>query len=301
MKKAWLLSVLILLLVVPALFAQEFNCKVQINTQQVQGFDRSVVSDLKTAMTEFMNNRKWSNYNFAPEERIECTLLFTVSQIVSNDEFKGTFSLIMQRPVYKTDYRSPLINMIDKNIQFKYQASQAMNFSENTYSDNLTSLLAFYADMMLGIYFDSFTPDGGTVFYNKAMTVVQTAQNSGYTGWQSFESEKNRYHFVEQYLNKAYEPLRTFLYRYHRKGLDIMSNDVVAGRKVILQSLSLLKQVYNKRPGLYDLQLLMDAKRNEIISIFSKATPAEKNTMINIMSEVDAPNGTRYREVLNRR
>jgi len=297
MKKTGLFLIIIFLLTT-GIVAQEFNCKVNINTQQVQGFDRSVVSDLKTAMTEFINNRKWSSYNFAPEERIECTLLFTVSQIVSSDEFKGTFTLIMQRPVYKTDYRSPLMNMIDKNIRFKYQPSQGMNFSDGTYSDNLTSLLAFYSYMMLGIDFDSFAPDGGTVFYQKAMSVVQSAQNSGYTGWQSFESEKNRYHFVEQYLNKAYEPLRTFLYQYHRKGLDVMADNVAQGRKVILSSLSLLKKVYDKRPGLYDLQLILDAKRGEIINIFSKATPSEKNAMINILTEVDAPNGTRYREVL---
>jgi len=297
MKKTGLFLIIIFLLTT-GIVAQIFNCKVNINTQQVQGFDRSVVSDLKTAMTEFINNRKWSSYNFAPEERIECTLLFTVSQIVSSDEFKGTFTLIMQRPVYKTDYRSPLMNMIDKNIRFKYQPSQGMNFSDGTYSDNLTSLLAFYSYMMLGIDFDSFAPDGGTVFYQKAMSVVQSAQNSGYTGWQSFESEKNRYHFVEQYLNKAYEPLRTFLYQYHRKGLDVMADNVAQGRKVILSSLSLLKKVYDKRPGLYDLQLILDAKRGEIINIFSKATPSEKNAMINILTEVDAPNGTRYREVL---
>ena len=199
MKKTSLLFFLVFLLT-SGLFAQEFICKVQINTQQVQGFDRSVVSNLKTAITDFMNNRKWTNYSFAPEERIECTLLFNVSQIISSDEFKGTFNIVMQRPVYKTDYRSPLLNMIDKNIQFKYQPSQAMNFSESTFSNNLTSLLAFYSYMMLGIDFDSFAPDGGTVFYEKAMTVVQTAQNSGFTGWQSFESEKNRYHFVEQFL-----------------------------------------------------------------------------------------------------
>ncbi len=299
MKKAGLF-LLLFMAFLPALLAQEFNCKVQINTQQVQGFDRSVVSDLKTAMTEFMNNRKWSNYNFAPEERIECTLLFTVSQIKS-DEFKGTFSIIMQRPVYHANYQSPLLNMIDKNIQFKYQSSQTMNFSEGSYSDNLTSLLAFYSYMMLGIDFDSFAPDGGTAFYEKAMSVVQSAQNSGYTGWQAFESEKNRYYFVEQFLNKAYEPLRTFLYQYHRKGLDVMADNVTAGRKVILSSLSLLKNVYDKRPGLFDLQLILDAKRNEIINIFSKATPSEKNTMLRIMSEVDAPNGTRYREVLRQR
>ena len=286
------------ILLATSLLAQEFNCKVEINTQQAQGFDRSVVTDLKTAMTEFMNNRKWSNYNFAPEERIECTLLFTVTQIISSDEFKGTFSIIMQRPVFRTTYLSPLLNMIDKNIRFKYLPSQAMNFSDGTYSGNLTSLLAFYSYMMLGIDFDSFALNGGTAFYQKAMSVVQSAQNSGYSGWQSFESEKNRYHFVEQYLNKAYEPLRTFLYQYDRKGLDVMAENVVEGRKVILKSLSLLKNVYDKRPGLYDLQLILDAKRGEIINIFSKATPTEKNDMINILSMVDAPNGTRYREVL---
>ncbi len=300
MKKTGLFFFFTFLMTVGA-YAQEFYCKVEINTQQVQGFDRSVVSNLKTAMTDFMDNRKWSNYNFAPEERIECTLLFTVSQIISSDEFKGTFTIIMQRPVFQTSYRSPLLNMIDKNIRFKYTPSQAMNFSEGAYSDNLTSLLAFYSYMMLGVYFDSFAPDGGTVYYEKAMSVVQSAQNSGYTGWQSYESEKNRYHFVEQYLNKAYEPLRTFLYQYHRKGLDVMADNVTEGRKVILNSLSLLKKVYNKRPGLYDLQLLLDAKRSEIINIFSKATPAEKNAMISILGEVDAPYGTRYREVLRQR
>jgi len=300
MKKTGLLFFLVFLLT-SGLFAQEFSCKVRINTQQVQGFDRSVVTNLKTAISDFMNNRKWTNYNFAPEERIECTLLFNVSQIISSDEFKGTFNIVMQRPVYKTDYRSPLLNMIDKNIQFKYQPSQAMNFSENTFAGNLTSLLAFYSYMMLGIDFDSFAPDGGTVFYEKAMDVVQTAQNSGFTGWQSYESEKNRYHFVEQFLNKAYEPLRTFLYQYHRKGLDVMADNMPKGRKAILNSLSLLKKVYDKRPGLYDMQLILDAKRGEIINIFSKATPAEKNTMIRILGEVDAPNGIRYREVLRQR
>ncbi|GMT44655.1 MAG: hypothetical protein IEMM0006_0487 [bacterium] len=300
MKKTGLLFFLVFLLT-SSLFAQEFSCKVRINTQQVQGFDRSVVTNLKTAISDFMNNRKWTNYNFAPEERIECTLLFNVSRIISSDEFKGTFNIVMQRPVYKTDYRSPLLNMIDKNIRFKYQPSQAMNFSENTFSNNLTSLLAFYSYMMLGIDFDSFAPDGGTVFYEKAMDVVQTAQNSGFTGWQSYESEKNRYHFVEQFLNKAYEPLRAFLYQYHRKGLDVMADNLPEGRKAILNSLLLLKKVYDKRPGLYDMQLILDAKRGEIINIFSKATPAEKNTMIRILGEVDAPNGIRYREVLRQR
>jgi len=297
MKKS--IFIAFLLMTAVSLSAQEFNCKVQINTQQVQGFDRSVVSDLQTAITDFMNNRKWTDYNFKPEERIECTLLFTVSQLISSNEFKGSFNIVMQRPVYKTNYRSPLLNMIDKNIQFHYTTSQAMNFSDNIFSDNLTSLLAFYAYMMLGIDFDSFANQGGTPYYEKAMAVVQTAQTSNFTGWQSHESQKNRYHFVEGFLNKAYVGLRTFLYQYHRQGLDVMADNVAVGRRKILASLSLLKSVDSKRPGLYDLQLILDAKRAEIINIFSKADMGEKNSMVNIMSQTDPPNGSRYRQVLS--
>jgi len=294
-----LLSFTLFLLISGGLFAQEFNCKVEINTQQVQGFDRSVIPDMKSAITDFMNNRKWTDYNFKPGERIECTLLFTLTKVISSDEFQGTFNIVMQRPVFNSDYRSSMLNMVDKNVQFRFTPSQSMNFVQNTYSDNLTSLLAFYAYMMLGIDFDSFASHGGSLYYQQAMSVVQTAQNSGFTGWQSQESQKNRYHFVEQFLNKAYDGLRNFLYQYHRQGLDVMADDLAGGRRKILSSLASLQSVYNKRPGLYDLQLLLDAKRAEIINIFSKAGISEKNSMLNIMSQIDAPNGSRYRKVLS--
>lgn len=297
MKKLLFITVVVLLTI--QLNAQEFNCKVQINTQQVQGFDRSVVSDMQSAITDFMNNRKWTSYNFKPEERIECSLLVTITKVVSSDEFKGTFNIVMQRPVFKSNYRSSLLNMVDKSVQFRYTPSQAMNFVENTYSDNLTSLLAFYAYMMLGVDFDSFAKLGGSLYYEQAMSVVQAAQGSGYAGWQAHESQKNRYHFAEGFQNKAYEGLRNFLYQYHRLGLDVMADDVISGRKEILASFSGLKEVYDKRPGLYDLQLLLDAKRSEIIQVFSKAEKDEKSKMVNIMGQIDPPNGNRYRQVLS--
>jgi hypothetical protein len=129
--------------------------------------------------------------------------------------------------------------------------------------------------------------------------VVQTAQTSGYGGWQSHESDKNRYHFVEGFQNKAYDGLRVFLYQYHRQGLDVMADDVVRGRAKILASLDQLKAVYQKRPGLFGLQLILDAKRPEIVNVFSKAEIGEKNKMVNLMSQIDPPNGNKYRQVLN--
>lgn len=278
--------------------AQEFHFKVDLNTQQVQNYDPTVITSLKTAMTQFLNNRKWTNYNFSPQERIECTLLFNITQITGSDRFSGNFHIIMERPVFHSDYHSPLLNMIDKNVRFEYTPAQNMNFVENSYTNNLTSLLAYYAYMILGIDFDTFAPDGGTPFYQQAMSIVQSAQNSSDPGWKAGEDTKNRYHFVEQLLNKAYEPLRQFLYQYHRQGLDMMAGNLDAGRKSVLASLQDLKQVYEKRPDLYDLQLILDAKRNELIGMFSKAPEDEKSQMVEIMSMIDPANGNHYREIL---
>lgn len=278
--------------------AQELNFKVELNTQQVQNYDPTVISSLKKAMTEFLNDRKWTNYNFTQAERINCTLLFNITQVVGSDQFSGNFHIILERPVFHSDYHSPLLDMIDKNIRFHYTASQNMNFVENSYTGNLTSLLAYYAYMVLGVDFDTFTPDGGTPFYQKAMSIVQSAQNSSDPGWGAMDGSKNRYYFVEQMLNKAYEPLRQFLYMYHRHGLDVMASDIDAGRKAVLASLQDLKRVYENRPDLYDLQLILDAKRNELIGMFSKAPEDEKSQMVDVMSIIDPANGNRYRAVL---
>ncbi len=297
-KKA--LLVMIALTLAVKIYSQEFICQIQINSRKVQGVDPTVFDDMKTAVFDFMNNRKWTNYNFKFEERIECTILITIDKAISSDEFKGQFNVVLQRPIYKTDYNSPLLNIIDKDVSFVFRPNQPLNFIENTYTDNLTSLLAYYAYFMLGQYFDTFSLDGGTDFYQKAMSVVQSAQNVNRKGWQSFESQKNRYHLVDEYINAAYEPLRTFLYDYHRKGLDVMFEQLETGRAEILKSLSYLKNVNDKRPGMYSMQVLLDAKRDEIINIFKKATPTEKSSMINIMKEVDPGNASRYQEVMRK-
>jgi hypothetical protein len=173
-----------------------------------------------------------------------------------------------------------------------------MNFVPGTFTDNLTALLAYYSYMMLGIDFDTFKQNGGTDFYQQAMNIVQSAQNATAPGWKSFEGDKNRYQFVEQMQNQAYGPLRSFLYQYYRNGLDMMYSNVEKGQQAILKSLANLAVVYNKRPGLYDLQLLIDSHRNEIIKIFSQAPVEEKNRVVSIMSEIDPANGSKYRDAL---
>jgi len=281
-----------------SLMSQEFLCNVQVQAKEIGGVDQSVFDELKTATFEFMNNRKWSNLNFKISERIECTFIFTITNAQQGgDEFAANLNIVLQRPIYGTDYNSVVLNMIDNDVVFKYIPSQNMEYVDNTFTDNLTSLLAFYAYIMIGLDQDTYSLYGGTPMYEKAMAVVTSAQNTRFKGWQAFEGNKNRFHMAENLLNSAYQSLRKFEYEYHRKGLDIMSKNVDGGRTAIAATLPYMKQVYDKRPGLYLFQLVLEAKRDEIINIFSEASPAEKVQMINIMQEIDPPNGSKYERV----
>ncbi len=293
-----LLVVFIVFLMAKSLMSQEFLCNVQVQAKEIGGVDQSVFDELKTATFEFMNNRKWSNLNFKISERIECTFIFTITNAQQGgDEFAANLNIVLQRPIYGTDYNSVVLNMIDNDIVFKYIPSQNMEYVDNTFTDNLTSLLAFYAYIMIGLDQDTYSLYGGTPMYEKAMAVVTSAQNTRFKGWQAFEGNKNRFHMAENLLNSAYQSLRKFEYEYHRKGLDIMSKNVDGGRTAIAATLPYMKQVYDKRPGLYLFQLVLEAKRDEIINIFSEASPAEKVQMINIMQEIDPPNGSKYERV----
>lgn len=279
--------------------AQEFLCNVQIQSQKIQGVDPSVFESMEKSIFEFMNNRKWSDQNFLIEERLECTMVITINQAnQGGDEFTGTLNIVLQRPIYNTDYNSVIINLVDNDFQFKYTPFQSMEYADNSFTDNLTQVMAFYAYLMLGLDYDTFSLYGGTAFFEKANSVVSVAQNTNFTGWQVFEGPKNRAQLVENILNTSYQTLRKMMYEYHRKGLDVMSDKVDPGRQAITASLGSLKTVYEKRPGLYYLQVILEAKRQEIMDIYSEATPAEKVSMINIMKEVDPPYGNRYDDVM---
>jgi hypothetical protein len=297
MRKILLISALLLLF--GNVSGQEFLCKIQILTPKIQGVDQSVFDAMKNSIYEFMNNRNWSDLNLKINERIECTMVFTINQATQGgDQFSGTLNIVSQRPIFGTSYMSLLTNMVDDNISFTYIPFQPMDFSDNSFNNNLTSILAFYAYLMLGIELDTFAKYEGTPFYQKAQAVANTAQSSNVPGWKAFESQKNRALLVENLLNQTFQAQRDFFYDYHRLGLDVMSKDTEGGRKTITNSLNYLKEIYGLNTSLYSYQVILEAKRQEIIDIFSEATPAEKMQMINIMKEIDPPNGNRYEAVM---
>ncbi len=274
---------------------------VSINTPKVEGTERKVYETMQNAIYEFMNNRKWSIYNVKEAERIECTILITINDRIGTDEFRGTLNVVVRRPVLNSAYNSVLLNSIDKNFQIRYVEFQPLDYSDGTFTSNLTSMLAFYSYTILGFYFDSFSPSGGTPFFEKAQEVVNVAQNTSEPGWKAFESEKNRWWLVNNYMNAANSGLRDFAFKYHRLGLDQMYEKVDQGRSSINESIELLQGIYNAKPGLYALQLIFDAKRDEIINIFSdqRVAPMEKTNVVNILKEIDPGSSSKYQAILD--
>jgi len=282
-------------------FAQEMNCIVSVSAQQIEGTDKKIFETLQNAIYEFINNRKWTNYNFRVEERIECTILITVNQRLSSNEFSGNINLVLRRPVLNSAYNSILLNYIDKGFQFTYTEFQPLDYNDGIFTSNLTSVLAFYTYMYLGLYFDSFSPNGGQAFLVKAQDVVTAAQNASEPGWKAFDGTRNRYWMAENFLNPSNSALRDFYYKYHRLGLDQMYEKIDAGRDNCTQSLDGIKTLFNTKPDLFALQLLTDAKRDEFINVYSdqRVPPTEKATVVNIFKEIDPSNGSKYQAILD--
>ncbi len=276
--------------------AQEFFCDVQVTSKQVSGTDKQIYETMQNAIYEFMNNRKWTNYAFEINERIECTMVITITTRNSN-VFTANLNLVLRRPIFNTNYNSVLLNYVDKDFKFEYIEYQPLDYSDNSFTSNLTSVLAFYSYIFLGMEFDSYSLYGGTQFYEKAEAVVSNAQNASAKGWKSYEDTRNRYWLIENLQNAAYKPLRKFFYMYHLKGLDAMYDNVEKGRSTITQSLDLLETVYEERPGLFFLKLITDAKRDEFVNIFKEGLVKEKSKAVEILKTIDPANTSKYQEI----
>jgi hypothetical protein len=280
--------------------SQELYCNVEVSSQQIQGSDRRIYETLKNAIYEFMNNQSWTNYNFKSNERIECSILFNVVDRPSPDYFRCDMTIALRRPVFNSTYNSVLLNYIDKDVEFEYIENQPLDFSTGIFTSNLTSILAFYAYVMIGLDFDSFQLDGGDPFYEAALSIVNSASSSGYKGWSSAEGVRNRYWLLENLTNASYSGIRNFYYEYHRKGLDIMYEEPEKGREVILGTLSYLQQVKQSRPSLLILQIISDSKRDEFVNVFSEGVATEKSNAVKLLNEIDPSNAMTYQKILQK-
>jgi hypothetical protein len=277
--------------------AQELNCKVTVNSDQVAGSDKQVFETLKTAVSEFMNNRKWTTDAFKNEERIDCDLQINVSERPATDQFKATIQVSVRRPVYKTNYYSPIFQYNDREFEFQYLENQTLDFNENSFNGNLTAVLGFYAYYIIGLDYDTFAMNGGTQYLQKALSVVNNAQNASENGWKAYGSTKNRYWLINNYLDGSFSALRETMYNYHRKGFDMMADNKDAARATVLESIVNLKKVHEVKPLSFNLAVFFTAKSTELINLFSGAFPDEKAKVLNTLNEIDPTNANNYSKI----
>lgn len=294
--------VLILIVLFPsASFAQELNCNVQVSAQRIQGSNRQVFENMQRDIYEFMNNTVWTNNVFSYSERIECNFLITLNDQISSDEFSGTIQIQLKRPVFNTTYNSTMLNFVDNSFRFRYVEFQPLEFDPNNHRSSLVSVLAYYTYMILGFDYDSFSPLGGTEYFQMAEKIVTNAQNAPEAGWKPYDGSRNRnrYWLVKNVLDKEYEGIRRFIYEYSINGLDKMESKISEARAGMVESLKLIQTVYRNKPDpfMYLVQIVVEAKAEELINIFSESFPEEKSRVVEILSEIDPSNKSKYQKI----
>jgi hypothetical protein len=284
-----------------AIFAngQDLNARVKILYSQIQNTNTRTFEQLETAIRDFLNNRKWSADPLQPQERIDCNFVINITQWDGSSAFQADAQIQSVRPVYGTTYNSAMLNVSDKDFSFSYSEGQPLDYSDQAYSGNLSSLLAYYAYLIVGMDADSFSKYGGTPYYQKAQTVVNNAQNASFTGWKAFENLKNRYWLAENLNNKAFNPIRETLYEYHRNGLDVMAENQPKGRKAILAVLPQLQKVDKQKQGAILSQVFFSAKAAELVNIAGLGDPQERLRAYNVLVQLDPSNRAKYELLKN--
>ncbi|MDX9904132.1 MAG: DUF4835 family protein [Bacteroidales bacterium] len=291
-----------MLFAVSGVVSQELYCNVQVSAQKIQGSNREVFQSMQRDIYEFMNSMVWTDNLFSFSERIECNILINLDDQLSADEFRGTLQVQLRRPVFNTTYESTVLNFVDNNFQFRYVEFQPLEFNPNSHTSNLVSVLAYYAYLLIGMDFDTFSPNGGTPYFQIAEKIVTNAQNAPEAGWKPYDGSRNRnrYWLVKNILDSEYSGVRQFVYLYHMRGLDRMESDITRARTEIYESLRQLQEVYRRRPDpfMYYMTIILDAKADEIVNVFSQAFPEEKNRVVQILTEIDPANDSKYQKIL---
>lgn len=281
--------------------AQELNCKVVVNSDQIEGSNKSAFETLQQSITEYMNTNRWTNLTFAEKEKIDCSMMIIVNSVEDNF-YKCEMQLQSNRPVYGTNYTTPLLNFKDNAFNFTYQEFDRIEYQQNSFTTNLTAMLAYYVYLILGYDGDSFQKFGGTPYFQACediVTMCQSASMSGEEnkGWKAFDSNRNRYALINNLMDEAFKPYREYYYTYHRLALDNMTSNVGNARALIAEGLPLLKEANRARPTTYVVTTFLDAKSDELVNIFKKGTDKEKKSVYDLLMDID-PTRVIYEDIM---
>jgi hypothetical protein len=297
--------ILLLLLTAFSVQAQELQARVSIITSKVSTtVDKKIFQTLQTGLTNFLNGRKWSNDAFQPSEKIQCSFLLTIDQALDGNVYKGKLTVQAARPIFNSAYDSPIVNFLDDDVSFKYVEFQPIEFNENRVQgndpmvSNLTAVFAYYANIILGFDYASFSSRGGDPYFLKAWNIVNNSpENRDIHGWKAFESLRNRYWLAENLNNSRFALFHDALYSYYRTGLDLLYENEESGRTGIFNSLNFLNSLNNDNPNSMILQFFFQGKSNELLKVFTKATPEMKSRARDILSRLDLTHANSYKEL----
>lgn len=302
MKK--FLFLLLLMFAISRLQGQELRARVSVLSNRVgNSVNKKVFQTLQTALNDFINNRKWTSDNFKTNEKIDCGFLLNLESTGEPDVYKATLAIQSARPVFNSSYVSPMVNYNDNDVTFRYAEFQQLEFSEtrvagtDPLASNLTAVVAYWINIILGLDYDSFSPSGGTVYFQKAQNIVNNApEGRNISGWKAFDGTRNRYWLIENLLNSRYTLFRDAIYTYYRKGLDKMYENEGLGRSEILNALNSLNTFNNDNANTMILPFFFQAKTQELIKIFSKATPPEKTKALELLQRLDVSSANKYKD-----
>ena len=293
------LLIISFLVLYAGLTAQELNCNLQINSDKVQGSNKEVFKTLQKEASEFINNRRWTDLAYAEEERIDCNINIIISS-AEGDNYRGELTVQSRRPVYNSSYFSSLLNFKDNSFIFTYKEFDPLEFSPTNLQSNLTAVLAYYAYLIIGYDMDSYSRLGGTPYFQAAENIVTQAQSSDWAGWKAFENDKNRYALINNIMDEAFKKYRNYFYEYHRLGLDEMTINATNGRAKIAEGLPLLREANRSRPSAVVISSFLDAKNDELVNILSEGTQKEKETAVEILTDINPTAANRYEQIFKK-
>lgn len=288
-----------ILIVLPYhIYGQELNCKVTINADQIQTSDRSVFKDMERAFSTFLNSRKWTNDSYKNSEKINCSIFLNINKMPSIGNFAANVQITVARPVYNTNYETVLFNFADRDWEFEYVESLPLEYNDNSYITNLTSMLAFYAYIIIGMDYDSMSELGGSPYFQKAFNVVNNAQGSGRVGWQALGNSRNRYALIDNINNPQMVDLRKNTFQYHRLALDNFGKSPDQSRTQMLDVLKSVKKVWTINPNAILVISFFDTKATELVNVFSEGNLSVRREAYDILTNID-PKRNIYQKIIS--
>ena len=288
--------VLLLVIFLGRTQAQELNAQVVVNSDLVNQTNQQIFKTLERSLNEFINTQVWANQAFLNQEKIICSFVFNLSSY-SNDQFEATLQVQSQRPVFDSNYDSPMLNFLDKDIVFSYQEFQPLFYNQSSFESNLISLISFYANIIIGLDADSFSPNGGNPYFEEARQIVNLAQTSARSGWKPSDGTRNRFWLIDALRSNTFKEYRQSLYTYHRKGLDLMTTNPSQGKAALMKAIEQLEPLYQRRPNALLLQLFFDAKVEEIVNLFQDGPKVDFKKTEEILKRIAPFFGARWKQI----